>query len=32
MKTALCHVLGVEHPIIAAPMGLISPAQTSSPP
>src|SRR5262245_45321402 len=21
MKTALCHTLGVEHPIIAAPMG-----------
>jgi NAD(P)H-dependent flavin oxidoreductase YrpB (nitropropane dioxygenase family) len=21
MKTALCHVLGIEHPIIAAPMG-----------
>jgi NAD(P)H-dependent flavin oxidoreductase YrpB (nitropropane dioxygenase family) len=21
MKTALCHLLGIEHPIIAAPMG-----------
>jgi NAD(P)H-dependent flavin oxidoreductase YrpB (nitropropane dioxygenase family) len=21
MKTALCHTLGIEHPIIAAPMG-----------
>ena len=21
MKTNLCHVLGIEHPIIAAPMG-----------
>ena len=22
MKTNLCHVLGIEHPILAAPMGL----------
>jgi hypothetical protein len=28
MKTQLCHLLGIEHPIIAAPMG---PAPTSSP-
>jgi NAD(P)H-dependent flavin oxidoreductase YrpB (nitropropane dioxygenase family) len=21
MKTTLCHMLGIEHPIIAAPMG-----------
>jgi NAD(P)H-dependent flavin oxidoreductase YrpB (nitropropane dioxygenase family) len=21
MKTSLCHLLGIEHPIIAAPMG-----------
>ena len=21
MKTALCHMLGIEHPIVAAPMG-----------
>jgi NAD(P)H-dependent flavin oxidoreductase YrpB (nitropropane dioxygenase family) len=21
MKTALCHMLGIEHPVIAAPMG-----------
>jgi hypothetical protein len=30
MKTNLCHVLGIEQPILAAPMGPTWPAPISS--